>query len=136
MKTLLIKHPLNFFGLLMAVVLLGTSCKKSKDDNKESGFPRNVTIEYKVSSSSGLNKTEITYSNETGGMTMVENASLPFTKKIDRRLTELTAIGLGIASDIPGSLNLEILVNGKSVKAQTFTMSPIISGNIQHVFYE
>lgn len=125
---------MRLFTLLMAVVLLGTSCKKDKDDNKDSGFPRTVTIEYKVSSGSSLNAADITYTNETGGITRVENAALPFYKKFDKNLTEPQAIGMSATSGVAGNLKLEIIVNGKSVTAQEFTQSPVISAIVQHTF--
>lgn len=134
MKTLFMTHPVKLFTLLMAVVLLGASCKKDKDNNNDSGFPRTVTIEYKVSTGSSLNSADITFTNETGGMHRIENSALPFYKKLDKNLTEPQAIGLAASSEVPGNLKLEIIVNGKSVSAQEFTQSPIISGIVQHTF--
>ena len=134
MKTLLMKHPLRLFSILMAVVLLGTACKKDKD--KKSGFPRNVTIEYKVSSNSGLSTADITYTNESGGLTDVDNASLPFSRTITKTLNNAQAVGLNGGKSIPGHLKLEIIVDGKSVVAQDFTQSPVISAIVQHTFYE
>lgn len=125
------KHPLRLFTILMAVVLLGTACKK----DKKSGFPRTVSIEYKVSSNSGLSTADITYTNESGGLTDVDNASLPFSRTISKTLNEAQAIGLYGSKLVAGHLRLEIIVDGKSVVAQDFTQSPVISGIVQHTFY-
>lgn len=133
MKTPLLRQPMRILTLLMAVAVLGTSCKKDKDENPQSGFPRTVTVEYKVSSSN-LNKAEVEYTNETGGLTEVENASLPFYKKVDIKLTEPTGIGIRSVSFTGGNLKLEIIVNGKSVQAQEFNASGTTSGIVTHSF--
>lgn len=133
MKTPLLRQPMRILTLLMAVAVLGTSCKKDKDDNPQSGFPRTVSVEYRVSSS-GLSKADVEYTNETKGLTEIENASLPFSKKVDIRLTEPVAIGLTSASFVGGNLKLEILVNGKSVQAQEFNATGTTSGIITHSF--
>lgn len=132
MKTPVMKHPLRLFTFLMAIVLLGTACKK----DKKSGFPRTVTIEYKVSSNSGLNTADITYTNETGGLTDADNASLPFSRTITKTLNNAQAIGLNGGKSVPGHLKLEIVVDGKTVVSQDFTQSPVISAIVQHTFYE
>ncbi|MGN6418205.1 MAG: hypothetical protein ACTHMC_11975 [Pseudobacter sp.] len=131
MKTPVMKHPLRLFTILMAVVLLGTACKK----DKKSGFPRTVSIEYKVSSNSGLSTADITFTNESGGLTDVDNASLPFSRTISKTLNEAQAIGLNGSKLVAGHLKLEIIVDGKSVVAQDFTQSPVISAIVQHTFY-
>lgn len=131
MKTPVMKHPLQLFAILMAVVLLGTACKK----DKKSGFPRTVSIEYKVSSNSGLSTADITFTNESGGLTDVDNASLPFSRTISKTLNNAQAIGLNGSKLVAGHLKLEIIVDGKSVVAQDFTQSPVISAIVQHTFY-
>jgi hypothetical protein len=134
MKTPLLRQPMRFFTLLMAVALLGTSCSKDKDDKKDSGFPRTVTVEYKVTSNSSLNKADVGYTNETLGRTDIDDAALPFYKKVDIKLTEPVAIGISSASFVGGNLKLEIIVNGKSVAAQEFNSNSTTSGIVTHTF--
>ena len=134
MKTPLLRHPMRFFSLLMAVALLGTSCSKDKDEKKDSGFPRTVTVEYKVSSNSGLNKADIMFTNETLGETDINDAAIPFNKKVEIKLTEPVGIGLTGASFVGGNLKLEIIVNGKSVAAQEFNSNSTTSGIVSHSF--
>lgn len=134
MKTPLLRQPLRFFTLLMAVALLGTSCSKDKDDKKDSGFPRTVTVEYKITSSTGLNAADVDFTNETMGMSTIDNAAVPFTKKMDLKLTEPAGIALSATSTVGGSLKLEIFVNGKSVQTQTFSGTSIVHGVLPHYF--
>lgn len=133
MKTPLLRQPVKFFSFLLATVLIATSCSKSKD-NKDSGFPRTVSVEYKVTSNSGLNKADIMYTNETLGETDINNAALPFNKKVDVKLTEPVGIGLTGASFTGGNLRLEIIVNGKSVAAQEFNSNSTTSGIVSYSF--
>lgn len=133
MKTPLLRQPVKFFSFLLATVLIATSCSKSKDNN-DSGFPRTVSVEYKVTSNSGLNKADIMYTNETLGETDINNAALPFNKKVDVKLTEPVGIGLTGASFTGGNLRLEIIVNGKSVAAQEFNSNSTTSGIVSYSF--
>lgn len=131
MKTLLSKNPLKLaFALLLSVVMLGAaSCSKSE---KKEGFPRTLDIEYKVTSSSGLAKADLHFVNETGGMSSLADASLPFSKKLKITMNERGVIALSIGVVANGNAKLEILHDGKVVKTQTFSGNDVISGSIEY----
>jgi hypothetical protein len=126
-----------FYFLVTATLLIVGSCSKS--DDAQPSYPRTVKIEYKVSSSNGLsNANLISYTNATGGSTNVSDAIIPFSLKIDRTVSKsdvvsLTAVhnnaGVGVAHD----LKLEILLDGKVVKTETFE-GEYISGSIIYFF--
>ncbi|NML21641.1 hypothetical protein HHL16_12190 [Pseudoflavitalea sp. G-6-1-2] len=132
MKTLLSKNPLKLtFALLLSVVMLGAaSCSKS--DKKDEGFPRTLAIEYKVTSTSGLPKADLHFTNETGGQSSLADASLPFSKKLNVTMSERGVIALSIGIVASGNAKLEILHDGKVVKTQTFSGNDVISGTIDY----
>lgn len=133
MNLLTTKHPVKIIALLLSATLL-FSCKKSKDDDKSS-YPKEVTIEYRVTTTtSGLNAADVTYTNETGGMSDIDLAALPFSKKITKTVNQYEVIGISTSVGKGGNLKAEILVNDKVVKTETFTGTSFVSGIFSYQF--
>jgi hypothetical protein len=130
---------MRFRSILLAasVVFLSASCSKDDDGPPppSSSYPKNVSVEYKVSSSSGLSTAgSIMYTNATGGSTSVSNSSLPFSKKIDITVNRYDNVALSVTHPNGGTLKLEILVNNVVVKSQEFSGNPVISGTVPYIF--
>lgn len=119
-------------ALLLSVSLL-FSCKKDKDG--DSGYPKDVTIEFRVTTTtSGLNAADVTYDNETGGRSDIDNAAIPFSKKITKKVDKYETLGLSVTAARAGNLKTEILVNDKVVKTETYTSTSIVHGVLVYQF--
>lgn len=106
-----------FIGFIM---LLAVSCKKS-DLDTDNAYPKQVNITYKVSSTTTNKLESITYNNETGGLTSVDNPALPFTKTITRTVDKYAIITFGYYANPAQTVKLEVLVNNQVVKSQEYT---------------
>ncbi|HRF24589.1 MAG TPA: hypothetical protein PLR98_10515 [Chitinophagaceae bacterium] len=106
-----------FVGL---VILFTASCKKSGSDTGNT-YPKQVNITYRVSSTATNSLVSITYDNETGGQTTVNNPSLPFTKTITKTVNKNNIITLGYFVNPAQTVKLEILVNNEVVKSQLYS---------------
>ena len=102
------------------IILFAASCKKS-DSDTDNTYPKQVSITYRVSSTTTNNLVSITYDNETGGQTTVNNPSLPFTKTITKTVNKNNIITLGYFVNPPQTVKLEILVNNQVVKSQSYS---------------
>ncbi len=102
------------------IILLAASCKKSRysDDN---AYPKQVNITYRVSSTTTNKLVSITYDNETGVLTTVDNPALPFTKTITKTVNKYNIITLGYFVNPAQTVKLEILVNNQGVKFQEYS---------------
>ncbi len=112
--------PLNtplFIGLM---ILFFTSCKKS-DSGADNAYPKQVNLTYRVSSTTTNSLVSITYDNETGGQTSVDNPALPFTKTFSKTVNNYSIITLGYFVNPAQTVKLEILVNNQVVKSQVYT---------------
>ncbi len=112
----LIKTSL-FIGL---IILLAASCKKT-DSNTDNTYPKQVSITYRVSSTTTNSLVSIAYDNETGGQINVNNPTLPFTKSITKTVNKNNIITLGYFVNPAQTVKLEILVNNEVVKSQEYT---------------
>jgi len=101
-------------------MLLAVSCKKS-DSDTDNAYPKQVNITYRVSSTTIDSLVSITFDNETGGLTSVNNPELPFTKTIARTVDKYTIITLGYFVNPAQTVKLEVLVNNQVVKSQEYT---------------
>lgn len=106
-----------FIGL---IILLTASCKKP-GSNTDNTYPKQVSITYRVSSTTTNSLVSITYDNETGGQTTANNPTLPFTKTITKTVNKYNVITLGYFVNPAQSVKLEILVNTQVVKSQDYT---------------
>ncbi len=112
----LIKTSL-FIGLIM---FLAASCKKLGSD-ANNAYPKQVSITYRVSSTTTNSLVSITYDNETGGQTTADNPALPFTKTIPITVNRNKIVTLGYFVNPAQTVKLEILVNNEVVKSQVYT---------------
>ena len=106
-----------FIGLF---ILLAASCKKT-DSNTDNTYPKQVSITYRVSSTTTNNLVSITYDNETSGQTTADNPPLPFTKSVTRTVNKNNIVTLGYFVNPAQTVKLEILVNNEVVKSQVYT---------------
>jgi hypothetical protein len=75
-----------------------------------------------LESSTSALATEVSYSNETGGVNKLENAALPFSVKVKRDPKPGVSIMIAYIHDDKGqpqTLTGTILVNGKAVVTKT-----------------
>jgi uncharacterized lipoprotein YajG len=108
-------HGLLCFSL-SALILL-SACKKS-DSGKKVTYPRQVAITYRVTSSATSSLGFITYDNETGGLTSVDNPGLPFTKTVNRTVDRYTIVTMGYFVNPAQPAKMEILVDNKLVMSK------------------
>lgn len=125
------KNLNNFKSLLFISIfsILLISC--SSDSDSSSGgntYPRQVSITYKVTSTTTNSAFLVQYKNETGGNTDVPNPSLPYTKTITRTINQGDVLTLGCGTNTSQTVKLEILVDNIVVKSQenTTTSSAIV----------
>lgn len=126
-----------FVSLIMVATVLLSSCSKDDDNGPgqgSEGYSRNVSIEYRVTSATGLGAANITYFNETGGMATVDNAVLPATIKISRSIKQFDGINVGATSTVGGELKTEILVDGKVVESKSFSGTSVVVASTTYVF--
>lgn len=102
------------------IILTLCSCKKTGAGNNNT-YPRQVSITYRVSSATANSLVSITYDNETGGQTTVNNPTLPFTQTITKTVNKYNIITLGYFVNPAQSVKLEIAVNNQAVKSQDYT---------------
>ncbi|MDF2695587.1 MAG: hypothetical protein K0S65_3970 [Labilithrix sp.] len=134
MKTMRLVKSVFF----VAAMLMGTAACGDDEDSgggqQQATSPREVTVEYKVTSTSGLTKADVTYVNESGGRDTADDVALPFTKQVTRTVKQFDNLALSVSADVGGSLTAEILVDGKSVDTKTFSGTSIIFGSSVYVF--
>lgn len=114
------KLSCSFLILIAASILIG-SCSKSGDGSGAS-YPKEVTITYRVTSPVIDSLVLITYDNETGGKTSVDNPRLPFVKTINKTVKKYDIVVVGFFVNPAKPVKLEILVNNKVVKSQEYNL--------------
>ncbi|WP_367915881.1 hypothetical protein [Leadbetterella sp. DM7] len=102
------------------IMLLAASCRKSDSDTGNT-YPKQVSITYRVSSTTTNNLVSITYDNETGGQTTANNPALPFTKTITKTVNKNNIITVGYFVNPAQTVKLEVLVDNEVVKSQVYT---------------
>ena len=121
----------------MLTTLFLHACNKSDDPSPS--FPKNVTVEYKISGT-GLSKVEIVrYTNATGGTTSLSEISIPFSVSFNRMTDAGDDLVLSVLHSIPSSteplsVKLEIYVDNKLVETETYEGSGRVSGAVVHIF--
>lgn len=105
--------------LLLSCAALATSC--SKDNDVTPLGPKEYQVEYKVTSNA-VESDYVSYTNESGGTTMLGTTALPATYRFKRtmkqgeNLTILASIDGGTAAS---EITCAILLDGKEVKKET-----------------
>lgn len=126
MKTKLVYFLVAIFASLTII-----SCNRDNDDSGSNSYPKQVSVTYKVTSTTASAATLVQYKNETGGNTDVPNAALPYTKTFNRTVNKNDVLSLGYGTNTSQTVKLEILVNNVSMKTQTFTST---AGAITYTF--
>ena len=119
---------LMFFSAILLV-----SCRSDNSDNNSSSnsYPKQVSITYKISSTTTSSLLHIAYKNETGGTTDINNLSLPFTKTFTRTVNRFDNLSLSCSSNTSQTVKLEILVDNKVVN---FTDNTNTISSVAYVF--
>lgn len=124
-------NTIQTFFLFSLLSLASISCSSDDDSPSGSSYPKEVSITYKVTSSSTTSAVLIQYKNETGGNTNVSNPTLPYTKTITKTANQHDVLSLGYGTNDNQTVQLEITVNNETVKSQEFTAT---SGAIVYMF--
>lgn len=137
MKNLKLKtNWLKMMALPLMLVILLTSCGKDDDNSPEKGnsYPRDVNVEYRVTSSTGLAKGDVIYTNETGGNTILDNVSLPYSVKFKKNAKQMDNLAINFSAIASGDAKAEILVDNKVVETKTFSGTSVITGTAVYIF--
>lgn len=118
----------------IVLVLCVTILFSCGSDDPTSPYPKNVSIEYKVTSTTSGLTADISYTNETGGDSDTGQVSLPYSKKFTDRVEFAEIITLSALTDDPGMIKLEIIIDNKVVETQTFESASFVVGTILHQF--
>ncbi|GIZ07754.1 hypothetical protein [Flavobacterium sp. UMI-01] len=116
---------LKFFNQILAfgcITFLFFSCNNDDNHDDSGKYPKRVSIEYKLTSTTAVTA-NVQYRNETGGMTSLDNQTLPFSKTITREVNKFEDASVGYGANQSATVKMDILVNGILVKTQTNTSS-------------
>ncbi len=123
--------PFKTLLVVLATTLISLFSACSKDDDSGNSYPKEVSITYKVSSTTTNMASLIQYRNETGGNTDVPSATLPYSVTFDRTVNRGDVLSLGYGTNTGQTVKLEILVNNSPVVSQEFSTT---SGAIVYSF--
>lgn len=122
----------------VAAIIVFASCSKSSDSpsNDSGSYPKNVTLEYRVTKLSGDKLTSgssiVIY---PGGQDSPDNLALPISLKYDvkdvKQFDGFSASFTGLAT---GSVRLDLLVDGKVVKSSTASGTNMVYGTVTYLF--
>jgi hypothetical protein len=133
---LMVSTYLKKTAALAAAVCALASMTACGDDEEAStpasAYPREVAVEYKVTSSSGLSEANVMYTNETGGNSS-DTPKLPFSKKFRMTVKQYDSLAYSVTSTA-GELTGEILVDDKVVDTKTFTSTSNVVGSSAYIF--
>ncbi|MFC4212120.1 hypothetical protein ACFOWA_13045 [Pedobacter lithocola] len=128
----------KFFSIsLIAILFLTvTSCgKKSDDPTPADNYPRKVSVEYKVTSPSGLTSLySIVRRNATGATELFSNQALPYSYKFDMTVKQYDALLISGTSYTGGTIDCEIFVDGKSVDKKSGSGNTLTDITSTYVF--
>lgn len=122
MKTVNLKT--TFFSVLTMLFMssLFFSCSKDDDGGSNNTYPKDVKIKYEVSSTTS-NTARVTYKNETGAETSVENASLPFSKEVRKsvKFAEIVSVlaAISVENGQNESVTVRLFIDDKLVDERT-----------------
>ncbi len=132
------KMPWSIPSLFLVFALFTiASCGKSPS----SPYPTSVSIEYRITcTQGGVTKSDaVSYTNETGGVTNMSNVALPFSKKVSRTvnigdIAQIAVLHNNSGSSANYTFKLDILVNDKVIKTQSFPTTGPLSAALSHAF--
>ncbi|AKV00399.1 hypothetical protein AKJ09_07062 [Labilithrix luteola] len=123
----------------IASLALLTACSSSDDTSSPGGggggasYPRQVTIEYRVTSPA-LKEADVIFTNATGGMDNLDKQALPFSKTFTRTVNQADYASVSPTSTVGGTLEASVLVDGKEVEKKTFSGTSVATGSAVYVF--
>lgn len=131
--------PFKTWSLLALLVLLFTACKKDSDSTP--AYPKTAAVEYRISVVSGAlsSLSSVSFTNSSGGNTSLTEVALPFKQTFSRTVNRYDNLSMGFLVNLPSGsslvgLKLEILVNGKVEKVQTFESNSTFTGSLVYLF--
>ena len=107
--------------LVLSCAALATASSCSKDDATPTG-PKEYQVEYRISSTTAPASDYISYDNESGGTTTVNNVPLPATYRFKRTMKQGAHLSLLASLDggtAASEITAAILLDGREVKKQT-----------------
>ena len=115
--------PTNLFCLALAASLSFTALGCS--EGAGGSYPKDVSIEYVVSSSTDNAQADITYSDSAGEDKGAGLVSLPYSVTVERTIEEFDSVSMSASVPFslttPDDLVLEVKVDGETVATQTET---------------
>ncbi|WP_316737811.1 hypothetical protein [Pedobacter aquatilis] len=122
--------------MMILLILTASSCSKKEDNpSPESIYPRKVSVEYRITSPSGLTMLySIVRRNATGATELFSNQSLPYSYKFDMNANQLDALLISGTSHTGGTIDCEIFVDGKSVVKKTGSGNTLTDITATYVF--
>jgi len=107
--------------LLLSSLALTTAVSCSKDDATPAG-PKEYQVEYRITSTTAPSSDYISYDNESGGTTTVNNVLLPATYRFKRTMKQGDHLSLLASLDggtAASEITAAILLDGREVKKET-----------------
>ncbi|KEQ29828.1 hypothetical protein [Pedobacter antarcticus] len=120
----------------LLLLVLSSSCSKDKDNNPQGGnsYPKEVEVEYRLTSVRGITSGDVIYHNSTGGNTLVDKVTLPYSVKFKRTVNFTDNLAISINALGSGEVKAEILVDGKVVTTQNYAGTSVITGAAIYIF--
>lgn len=107
--------------LTVAVLASATSCSKEKDATPAG--PKEYQVAYRISSSTLAQSDFVSYTNDAGGTTILNNVALPASYSFKRTMKQGDHVNVAasISSGAPAASDItaSILLDGKEVKKET-----------------
>lgn len=124
------------FSFVVVLCLTISSCsKKSDDPSPTDSYPKKVSVEYRITSPSGLTTLySIVRRNATGATELFSNQSLPYSYKFDMTAKQFDALLINGTSHTGGTIDCEIFVDGKSVDKKTGSGNTLTDITATYVF--
>lgn len=117
-------------SVLLLFTLLFAACGKNDDDNPNT-YPKQVSVTYRLSSTSATTLSNANYTNQSGGSDQIQNFSLPFSKTISMTVNYGDPLYLTFYDSNGSQVKMEILVNNEVVNTKTYSTT---SGTVDYYF--
>ncbi len=130
------KFRSNFVLGMLSLLVVTTSIGCKKDDSSSSSYPKDVTIEFKVTNITGVSSVDVTYPNETGGLVNANNVALPWSRSFTRNVKFNDVLLMGVSAtgaSATAKIKCDILINGTVVATKSPEGSTIYD-QVLHTF--
>ncbi len=124
------KHIVLTISITFILMLIGCSSRT----NNTKKYPKNVTVNYKIISSALAVKGDIMYINEKGGLSKLENITLPFFQSFSREVKFGELLRLSGVFAKTTDVTMTITVDDKIVQDQTFNSDSDNTGVVMYQF--